>query len=626
MGRQRPPAVFRVPMRGALHGLRRVCPLICTQANVRLEGGEKGVSADWDLILGPVGGVSRGGFSSSDPAAAALPERGRFQASWQAIDIALLRPLIAERALDLQGRLNGNIQGRFLGASRFEAQGRIDVTEGRISTKVRQTILSASIRNAGTDFAWKNEAVQGALTLELVNYGRASGTFQLPLPARIPLKMRHDGAHRIPHVGGRDRDGTSCLLLSGDRPGEPGAGCIRCRVPGGRGKARTGMARPGWRRPAPPSPRMGIRLEDASAEAEWIGDRVRIQSFLVRSGASVLRGSGSLWLSDWRIVRYEGAVNGERFQTVYLPEMRVWTSPDLRFSGTAKKLTVRGDVRIPEALIQYAEPEGVVRSSRDVVLIDVSRKGKKAAPLALDARIGVTLGEKVEIRAAGLQARLGGRVVLSGQDLDVILTDGQIETVKGSYNRYGVKLDIVRGHVSFKKEPSEMGNLDILALKKVRDAQKSIDVEAGVTITGPLRAPLVKLYGRPSMSDADVVSYMVLGRAYQGNTSSSQKEQIAQWAGALFAGSPSSSFPRQLRERLGIDTVGLESSASGGMSRSLVTIGKYLSPDLYVAFGRSLFGDDTYVSTRYSFLKNWQIESKVGLQSGADLFYRIEFD
>ena len=87
--------------------------LICTQANVRLEGGEKGVSADWDLILDRSGRF-RGGFSSSDPAAAALPERGRFQASWQAIDIALLRPLIAERALDLQGRLNGNIQVGFL--------------------------------------------------------------------------------------------------------------------------------------------------------------------------------------------------------------------------------------------------------------------------------------------------------------------------------------------------------------------------------------------------------------------------------------------------------------------------------------------------------------------------------
>lgn len=98
-------------------------------------------------------------------------------------------------------------------------------------------------------------------------------------------------------------------------------------------------------------------------------------------------------------------------------------------------------------------------------------------------------------------------------------------------------------------------------------------------------------------------------------------------AGALPASSPSSSsLQRQLQDRLGVDTIDLESTSIGGVSQSLVTVGKYLSPNLYIAFGRSLFTSDYYMLAQYSFLKNWHIENKMGFQTGADLFYRIEFD
>jgi len=595
----------------------------CTQANARVEGSEKGLSAKWDLSLNGSGRFE-GDFSSREPVAATFPEQGQFRASWQSVEAGLINPLF-NKALSLQGRINGRIRGTVQKGSHVQAKGEMDLSTGRASWKTDRRVLSAAARHGVLDFTWEEKALQGTLSVDLSDYGQVSGSFQLPIPARFPVKPDENGPLRL-HVKGTVQETG---LLTAVFPGV---------VKEARGKMAFDLGVGGtWKEPdftgsahlegaGAEFPAAGIRLEDANADIEWVHDRIRIQAFRVRSGEAYLRGSATIWLKNWDVARYEGQLAGENIQTVYLPEIRLWTNPDIRFSGTAQKLILKGTVQIPKALIQYDEREGVMRASRDVIIVDLPKKGKKTSSLAVDAQLTVTLGDQVQIAAAGLHARLGGKVLLKGQSLDKVLADGQLVVVKGYYERYGVKLDIVRGRLVFISEPVELGSLDILALKKIRDAQSGLDVEAGVTITGNLRSPLVKLYGRPAMSDRDVISYMVIGRPFKEDTGGSQKEQIAQWAAAIFAGTPSSSYPRQLQEKLGIDSVGVETKSTGGVTRSLVTVGKYLSPDLYISFARSLFGDDYYISTRYSFLRHWQIETRVGQQSSTDIFYRIDFD
>jgi translocation and assembly module TamB len=64
----------------------------------------------------------------------------------------------------------------------------------------------------------------------------------------------------------------------------------------------------------------------------------------------------------------------------------------------------------------------------------------------------------------------------------------------------------------------------------------------------------------------------------------------------------------------------------GTATQSIVTVGKYLQPDLYVSYGRSLFNEDYFVTLRYTLSRRWEVESKAGAQTGANLYYRIEFD
>jgi translocation and assembly module TamB len=62
------------------------------------------------------------------------------------------------------------------------------------------------------------------------------------------------------------------------------------------------------------------------------------------------------------------------------------------------------------------------------------------------------------------------------------------------------------------------------------------------------------------------------------------------------------------------------------MTTSLSLVGQYLSPQLYVGLGRALFSDDILYVMKYSFTKQWEVETKAGTQSSIDLFFKIDFD
>ncbi len=595
-----------------------------SSANIQWDWNEKGLQARWNSTLAPAGTLEVS-FSSPESFRPAIPEEGSFKAAWRSIDPGFISPWLA-KAFRIQGQINGALQGTLHPHLQVKTSGTVDLVDGRLTWETPQGRITSATRKATARFVWEDAFLKGNIFMGLTGYGHLAGDFQFPLPARFPIKMVTNGPVRLQVKGNiREKGVLSAIFPGAVRESH---GNVRFNLtsdgtwetPDFRGKATLEKAGAYF-------PQIGIRFEDGSAEVEWLRDQMKIQSFRGRTDASDLHGSATLWFKDWRISRYEGQMAGQNVRIVYLPEVRIWASPDLQFSGDMQRCALRGTVLIPEALISPSGKEGVVTASRDVVMVDLPVKKKEtASAFILDTKVTIILGDKFQVDAEGLHGRLGGSAILKGENLGRINAEGKIEIVKGYYERYGVKLDIVRGLALFRDEPADLGSLDILALKKIKDAQKGLDLEAGVTITGNLRTPLVKLYGRPAMSERDAISYMVLGRPFQEGSGGSQKEQLAQWAAALFAGSPSSSFYRQLKERLGIDNIGVESSTAGGMTRSLVTVGKYLSPDLYVAFGRSVFGDDYYVSTRYSLLKRWQIESRVGQQSGADIFYRIEFD
>jgi len=74
-------------------------------------------------------------------------------------------------------------------------------------------------------------------------------------------------------------------------------------------------------------------------------------------------------------------------------------------------------------------------------------------------------------------------------------------------------------------------------------------VKAGIIVTGTPLAPLVRLYSEPSMPDADILSYIVVGKPMSGDEAKSSL--LASAAEALLSGGGSETTLSQLKRQFG---------------------------------------------------------------------------
>jgi translocation and assembly module TamB len=158
--------------------------------------------------------------------------------------------------------------------------------------------------------------------------------------------------------------------------------------------------------------------------------------------------------------------------------------------------------------------------------------------------------------------------------------------------------------------------LDILALREIGE------VKAGVQVTGTPRSPEVKLYSEPPMADTDILAYVVLGHPLGGDSGQAGLLMVA--AGALLSKGESAVLQDRVKRRLGLDVLEIQPGEED-VGATVITVGKYLSPKLYVSLGHAFQTDTNEVRLRYSITDSWEVESNVGEESGADLYYKIEF-
>jgi len=346
---------------------------------------------------------------------------------------------------------------------------------------------------------------------------------------------------------------------------------------------------------------------------------IRIVSLTAHSGPGQLTATGRLLLDRWRLVSLEAAIDGEKFRMVNLPELQLLVSPRLTVKGTPEVLQVRGAIAVPELLLIDEQQETPVGVSEDVVIVDAppEEEKKRALPLALDIEVQLLLGDRVLVKRAGIDARLGGSLDLAVKGGGEMTGRGEIEVEEGSYSAFGVNLTIEEGKLIYAGGPISQPTLDIRAARKVGE------IEAGAQVSGTPASPVVDLYSRPAMTHTDILSYIVFGRPF-GTETAAEANLLMTAAGSLLSRGESAMLQDQLKQRLGLDILEVQ-SGGGDLSSSMVTVGKYLSPGLFVSFGQSLFTSAQELRLRYTFRQHWEIESRVGEESGVDLFYKIEF-
>lgn len=539
---------------------------------------------------------------------------GFFLLEWQEIDIARANPWLS--GFVISGFTTGAINGKIGNYNRLDVDGTASLARAVVRRRVQYGELKAALDKAELSLSWHGGTLEGKLSLLFARYGRIEAGWSVMTPARLPAALKRNTPVTA-FVKGRLREsGALSFLFPGVIQESRGEIGLDLKVDGTVTTPRLSGSL-AVDKAAGRFPVAGIRVTDISMHAQMDRDRIEIKSFTARSGPGSLTGKATIALHGLSVVHYEGSLEGNKFQALFLPQMRMLTSPRIEFKGAGEKISVRGEARLPELLIYGPPRETPVQPSRDVVIVRRGKKEKTIKKFSADVEIKMVLGERVIVKAEGADAQLGGEVFLTVSSAGPITGKGEITVTKGKYKAYGVSLDITRGRLLFAGGAVENPGLDILAVKTVNE------VKAGVAVTGTLNKPLVKLYSEPAMPDADVLSYMVLGHPL--GQDKEQGNYLMQAAGALLSAGQSVALQDQVKQRLGLDTIDVE-AGSGKVSRSLVTIGKYLSSRLYISYGRALFTGENLFRLRYKFGKRWELKSHSGETSGMDLYYTIQFD
>jgi translocation and assembly module TamB len=81
---------------------------------------------------------------------------------------------------------------------------------------------------------------------------------------------------------------------------------------------------------------------------------------------------------------------------------------------------------------------------------------------------------------------------------------------------------------------------------------------------------------------------------------------------------------KSIGARMGVDDIGVSSNEALGGS-SAFTVGKFLSPRLYLSYGVGLFEPGEVITLRYRLSKRWNFEAQQATEfSRASFNYRIE--
>lgn len=356
-------------------------------------------------------------------------------------------------------------------------------------------------------------------------------------------------------------------------------------------------------------PALGIAVVDGELRVEGGEDgQLRLRGRLpTGDGALELEGQ---WSDDARPNRL--AIRGTDVRVLDTPDGRAWISPALDVEVAEGVATVRGRVDVPRADLALDRFEQSVGASSDVVVVDDPSAAESSTGLQVDADFTVALGEDVRLRGFGFDGRLGGELQVRDRVDREPRARGTLR-LAGEVRAYGQQLDLERGLLRWGNVAIDEPTIDLRAVRP------DSEPEVGVAVTGTGVAPVVEVWSRPPLPQAEALSWLMFGRPL-ASADGSDAAKLQQAATSLGG----SAVAQAVAGKVGLDTASVgESRALGGTA---LTVGKRITPKLYVSYGMSLSGTGQVVTLTYA-LRRWlaaQVET--GIEQRIELEAKFERD
>jgi autotransporter translocation and assembly factor TamB len=177
---------------------------------------------------------------------------------------------------------------------------------------------------------------------------------------------------------------------------------------------------------------------------------------------------------------------------------------------------------------------------------------------------------------------------------------GQIEVIKGRFNFKDNEFKINVGKAEFHKFNGTSPRLRLEAETRIGEVKIYLSVE-GYYLEG-LKLEEVKFSSLPPLSEGDIYSLLTLGRRREDITIKSAGDILSQEVAStlvdyFFVGE----LEKEAAQAFKLDTVRLKGDILGlnGEEGTSLSLGKYLTPDLYINYSKSLTSEAFQILVEY---------------------------
>jgi translocation and assembly module TamB len=373
-----------------------------------------------------------------------------------------------------------------------------------------------------------------------------------------------------------------------------------------------------------------LTYENVSAAIQLLPGKIVIEKLSVAGDKEGrLECTGNVLLSDWKPKTFRLALNGDNFFVPFHSAVTARINPDISLTGDLDAPRLNGTVTILESrvnldrLAQKGPGEiQIVEQSDKTDTLELSDREAKGTDFLkpLTADLNLIVPKNAWLKGQGLDAEIDGQVNVKKAPQKSFVLIGTLNTIRGNFGFQGKVFKFKKGSVSFLGLDEPDPSLDIQAVTRVRK------INIVIQITGTARAIRLAFSSEPDMDQADILSYLAFGKP-----TSELKDQQAAGVEQAALGMIGQVAASELRDIFGgssfVDTISID-SGGGDLSNGSVTVGKYVSPDVFVTYKQGL-GDNvsSEVDVAYEINKNLSVETQLGDEktTGIDFFWEFDF-
>ena len=290
-------------------------------------------------------------------------------------------------------------------------------------------------------------------------------------------------------------------------------------------------------------------------------------------------------------------------------------------------LDISGDVEINTARITVHDVAGSGKSvSSDEILVpddgSLSLMKKAREPqFKSTIDLGVKFGDDVRFAAMGMvKGNLAGGIdIYKKLEHKDIRSAGEIRVVDGTADVYGRKFNFATARVIFNGEIANPTlNVEVVADPESIEG----DVVVGARVTGTAQAPDIKLFSKPSMSENEVLSYILYGHGLDKNVANQDSNNSNMILGLGVSGL--SGLAQGVAGAFGVDNVQLGTQGRGDNTQ--VEVQGYVTRKLRLSYGYGVFNSVGEFKIRYELIRNLYAEFVSSIDQAVDIIYSFEFD